>query len=160
MRPMRFEERQPAEWAIRPGSRQAADRLETIDRIRRRRTWLTGQDRLLIEMVYIRGSTCRQIAALTNMTPSSVSRRIRKLTERLLDRRYPICLRHRERLSPVQLAIARDRFIAGLSRKAIARRYKCSLYRVDRHLKRLNELIHTHTTERTQKPSLHLNEGA
>ena len=113
---------------------------EMADLICRRLYWLDGRDRLLMELVYEKGSSYRQIAVLMKMRQSSVSRRIRKLTQRLTCREYQVCLLHRRELSSQQLSIAKDRFVAGLSRRAIAQRHRISVYRVDHHLRQLAKL--------------------
>ena len=142
------------------GAGKSAATRDLSDAICRRLSWLSGQDRLLLEMVYRRGLSCRQIACLMNLPASSVSRRIQKLTGRLLSRDYSICLLHRGQLVSLQLKIARDRFAAGLTRKAIARRHHISLYRVDRHLRDLRKLIAKYRSEQTKKKIFHLREGA
>ncbi len=117
---------------------------DRADLICRRLSWLDEPDRLLLELVYLRGSTCRQIAGLRGLRTSSVTRRVRKLTNQLTRPDYPLCLRHRSELTPLELKIARDWFAAGLSRREIARRRGLSLYQVDRILRRLKALVAAH----------------
>jgi hypothetical protein len=102
--------------------------------------WLQGRDRILVEMVYDRGFSYRTVAELTGMRPSSICRRARTLIRRLLSREYQICLLRRNQLSFLQLCIARERFVLGMSRSDIALRHRISLYSVDQHLQHLANL--------------------
>lgn len=147
--------KEPGKQAIRPAGIQ-----EHTDMICRRLYWLEDHDRLLLEMIYEKGLSCRQIASITNRRASSISRRVQKLTGRLLGREYPICLSYRRELSRLQLKIARDRFVADLSRPAIARRHGISLYRVDCHLRCLRKLLAKHTPAQTKIKLFYLREGA
>lgn len=141
-------------------SDKSSGNRELSEVIRRRLYWLSGRDRLLLEMVYEKGSSRRQIASLLKLPVSSLSRRIEKLTDRLLNRDYSICLLYRGQLSALQIHIARDWFVRGVSRKAIARRYRISLYRVDCHLRHLKKMIAEHLSRQTKTRTFHLREGA
>ena len=111
------------------------------DVICQRLYWLDGMDRLLLELVYEKNTSYRQVAQLIGLSETTVSRRVRKLTKGLLSRDYQICLKNRWNLSAFQLKLARERFVLRLSYKAIARRHRISLYRVQYHLHRLSQVL-------------------
>ena len=103
---------------------------DRIDRLRARAYLLSDKDRTLLAMYLDAGSSVRQIARLTAMSPSTISRRIRRIIHRLLNDIYAACLRHRDRFSDLELAIARDYFIRGLSARRISREHDVSYYSV------------------------------
>ena len=111
------------------------------DLICRRLYWLGGTDRLLLEFVYEKNTSYRQVARLTGMSETTVSRRVRKLTKGLLSRDYQKCLDNRWNLSAFQLKLARERFVLRLSYKVIARRHRISLYRVHYHFHKLSQIL-------------------
>lgn len=101
-----------------------------IDRLRAQAYLLGDEDRALLAMYLDAGSSVRQIARLTAMSPSTISRRIRRIIRRLLNDLYSVCLRHRHRFSDLELAITRDYFIRGLSARRISREHDVSYYSV------------------------------
>jgi hypothetical protein len=115
--------------------------LNAADMLVSRLEFLEGKERTLMELHLRRGATFGQIAALTGMHQSSVTRRVQKLRRRLLKGAFVVCLRHRERLSDEQLAIARDCYLSRLSVGLIAKKHKCTQYRVHSILEELAEII-------------------
>jgi len=110
--------------------RDIAVQQDRIDRLRARAYLLSDKDRTLLAMYLDAGSSVRQIARLTAMSPSTISRRIRRIIHRLLNDLYSVCLRHRHRFSDLELAITRDYFIRGLSARRISRDHDVSYYSV------------------------------
>ena len=110
--------------------RGIAVQQDRMDRLRAQSYLLSDKDRTLLAMYLDAGSSVRQIARLTAMSPSTISRRIRRIIHRLLNDIYSVCLRHRHRFSDLELAIARDYFIRGLSARRISRQYDVSYYSV------------------------------
>jgi len=141
-------------------AQRTAERQKFSDLILHRLSWLEEQDRLLLELVYEKGLSYRQIARLTGIRESSISRRVRKLTGRLLNRTYSLCLLHRSELSPMQLCIARNRYVLGKSRRDIACQLRITLYSVDRHLQRLEKILEPSFKKSIQAHRHHWKEGA
>jgi len=104
--------------------------LDAADALQSRLEFLEGKEKILMEMRLRQGATFGQIAALTGMHQSSVSRQVRKLRGRLLKGAFVVCLRNSDRLTDQQLAIARDRYLTRLPIPLIAKKHKCTLYRV------------------------------
>jgi DNA-directed RNA polymerase specialized sigma subunit len=116
---------------------------DRLDVLRSRVNLLSGEDKLLMTMYLENGNSFRQLARLTGVNEANVARRIRRITRRLLNGRYVMCIRHRDKLTKKEMAIAKDYFLMGLSQKKIAWKRNCSLYRVIKILRRIGELTVT-----------------
>lgn len=116
---------------------------DKIDLLRSRMSLLTGKDRLLLTMYLDKGNSFRQIARLAGVSDTIIARRIRKLIKRLTDTQYITCLRNRNRFSEAELAIAKDRFLTGLSIEKIAQKHQLTHYRVHRTLEHIREISTT-----------------
>ncbi|MEN6308048.1 MAG: hypothetical protein ABFD91_09865 [Anaerohalosphaeraceae bacterium] len=91
--------------------------------------WLTGPDRILMELVLTSGCRQRTLAVLTGRSQSAVTRRIRRLTEGLSGKRalHP---GPRTKISSLEKAIARQAILEGHSITHIVRVTGLSRYRV------------------------------
>lgn len=103
---------------------------ERCELLRIRAELLVGQDRALMKLYLEGGNSFRRIARLTRHYPSSVARRIRRITKRLLDETYPLCLQNRAAFSVFELAVIKDHFVRGYSCDRISRRRHTSSYRI------------------------------
>ena len=113
---------------------------EAIESLRIRADILTGSDRAIMKAYLETGSTFVQIARIARVSETTIARRIHKLSHRLLDGHYVICLRHKRILTPLELAIARDHFLQGISQKNIAYKRKISVYRIRKIIHKLSNL--------------------
>jgi len=118
-----------------------SDYRDRIELLRRRVSLLAGKDRLLMTMYLENGNSFRQIARLSGVSEGNISRRIRRVTWRLLDGEYITCLRNRDKFSKTELAIAKEHYLSGLSMKKVAERQQLSYYRVHKTLERIRGLI-------------------
>ena len=100
-----------------------------VDLLRSRLWALNDADKGLMEM-YLEGVSFRQMASVAGVNEATVSRRIGKIIKRLMDATYIICLRNRQELGELSVAIAHDYLIGGMSYGDIARKHDVSLYRV------------------------------
>ena len=114
---------------------------DTIELLRSRVNLLSGRDKLLMTMYMENGNSFRQMARLLGINDRWVSRRIRRLIQRLLDNRYIICIRYRDRFTTDQLAIAKDYFLHGLSIKKVARKKGRSYYHIREAVKQIQQLV-------------------
>ncbi|MCP4609431.1 MAG: hypothetical protein GY845_12025 [Planctomycetes bacterium] len=112
-----------------------------IDLLRGRLNHLDGKDRLLMTVYLENGNTTRQISRLTGLCRTSINRRIKILTMRMLHGRYIACLRNRRKFNKHQMAIARDYFLTGLSIKKIALKRHRSRYRVTETIKKIKSIL-------------------
>ena len=112
-----------------------------IDALRSRVGLLAGKDKLLMTMYLENGNSFRQIARLTGVNISTVARRIHKLAKRLTNGEYITCLRNREKFTGAELVIVKDYFLVGLTRREIAAKRNCSVYRVRKILKKVQQLV-------------------
>ena len=114
---------------------------EQIDVLRSRLPLLEGKDRVMMTMYLENGNSARQLSRLLGVSETCIARRIRKLKKRLTDGAYITCLRNREKFSRLQMAIAKDYFLDGLSIMAIVTKRHCSRYRVRRTIAEIRNLI-------------------
>ena len=101
-----------------------------IELLASRLNLLSGTDKLLMTMYIQHGNSIRQIARIRGVSEASIARRIRAISKRLADGPYIDCLRCRDKLTGLQLAIAKDYYLMGLSIKRIAAKRRWSYYRV------------------------------
>ena len=114
---------------------------DEIDLLRGRLNLLNGKDRVLMTMYLENGNSFRQIARLTGISDTSIARRINRLTKRLLDSQYIICLRNRDKLNREQMAIAKDYFLRGLSIRKIAAKRQRSFYHIRETMKKIQSIL-------------------
>lgn len=122
------------------GKNTYRDRIELL---RSRVSLLTGKDRLMMTMYLENGNTFRQMARLAGVNESNIARRIHRITKRLIDGEYIMCLRNRDKFTRAEMAISKDYFLLGLSQKKIASKRKRSFHQIRKILKRIQELIKT-----------------
>ncbi len=118
-------------------------RRDELDLLRSRLHLLNGKEKVLMTMYLENGSSFRQIARLAGVCDTSIARRIHILTERLTDGEYITCLRNRDKFTRAEMAVAKDYFLLGLSQRKIAINRNCSVYRIRKILKRIQQLVKT-----------------
>jgi len=114
---------------------------DRIDLLRSRVNLLTGQDRLLMTMYLENGNSFRQMARLAGVNEANIARRIHKVTKRLIDGEYITCLRNRDKLTDVELAIAKSYFLTGLSIRKISAKKHTTYYRIRETLKKVQRIV-------------------
>jgi hypothetical protein len=112
-----------------------------LDLVRQRMGLLDGEDKILMSMYYIDGCNFRRIAMLLGVNECSVSRRIRKITTRLLAGQYIRCLRNQQFFNSADLQIAKDYYVGGRTIRQIAAERVCSLYEVRRAIERIEAIL-------------------
>ncbi len=113
----------------------------TVDLLRTRVNMLTGKDRVLMKMYLENGAGFRQISRLAGISEEVVARRIRSVTRRLAEGQYLNCLRHRSELSTMELHVAKDYFLRGLSMRGVAAKRQLTYYRVRETLGKIQRLL-------------------
>ena len=116
---------------------------DRIELLRSRISLLTGKDKLLMTMYIENGNTFRQMARLAGVSESSIARRIRKITKRLIDGEYIKCLRNRDKFTRAEMAFAKDYFLLGLSQRRITFKRNYSTHQMRKILKRIQQIIRT-----------------
>ena len=114
---------------------------DEIDLLRSRAHILNGKDRALMKMYFEKGSSFRQIAKLAGVNEVTISRRIHKLTRRLVNGEYISFVRNRRGFNLQEQAIARDHYVMGLGQKQIAEKRNTSVYRVRKVQEKIQRLI-------------------
>jgi predicted DNA-binding protein YlxM (UPF0122 family) len=130
---------------------------QTIELLHDRLFLLTGKDRVLMTMYLDDGHSFRQLSQLTGCNESSISRRIRTLSSRLLNCEYITCLKNRSKFTATELTIAKHYFLLGLPMKKTAVRTQLSYYSVRKTIKRINNILNNlpHQTIRNSKQWQH-----
>lgn len=108
--------------------RNTADERDLAGLLQTRAHLLTGQDRALLTMYLENGGNFCQMARLAGLCATSIARKIRRIAERLVDETYPMCLRHRDQFSDLELAIAKDYFVRGRSMTRISQARNVTYY--------------------------------
>ena len=117
------------------------DYRERVELLTRRICLLTGTDRILMTMYLVNGNTFYQMAKLSGISQSAIARRIHKVTKKLIDGEYIICLRNRDKFNENELKIAKDYFLIGKSIKQIAAKYKITYYKAHKIIKKLRNFV-------------------
>ena len=112
-----------------------------IELLRSRLNLLSGTDKLLMTMYIEHGNSIRQIARIRGVTETSIARRIRAISKRLASGPYIDCLRCRDKLTGLQLAIAKDYYLIGHSMRRIVAKRRWSYYRVRDTLIEIRSII-------------------
>ena len=119
-----------------------------LDLLRSRVDLLSGKDKLLMKMYLENGNSFRQMAELSGVSATSISRRIYRLIERLINSEYIVCVRNRREFIRSELTVAKDYFLMGMSQRRIAKKRKMSVYRVRKILKKANRIINFYSQRR------------
>jgi len=114
---------------------------EQMEILRNRLCLLGEKDRALMRMYLENGSSIRQLAKLTGTNRANISRKVRKITRRLLDERFVICLHKRRAMTPFEFSVARDSFIKGLSFREISQRKRVSYHSIRKTMKNIKRVI-------------------
>lgn len=114
---------------------------ESVNLLRGRLDLLTGKDKVLMIMYLENGNSIRQIARLSGTSESNIARRIRRLTERLINGRYIICLKNRDKFTCNEMAVAKDYFLTGLSIKKVAAKRRWTYYRARKTIGNIRRIV-------------------
>lgn len=114
---------------------------DEIELLRGRVGLLGSKDRLLMTMYLENGNSFYQIGKLAGVSETTIARRIERLTKKLIEGEYIICLQNREKFTRGEIAVARDHFLRGMSFKKIAKKRRRSFYQVRQTIRRIKQLI-------------------
>jgi DNA-directed RNA polymerase specialized sigma subunit len=111
-----------------------------IEIIRRRIGILNGKDKELMSLYYIDGLSFHRIASLLGINRISVSRRIRRITCRIMAGQYIRCLRYKQSFNPIQIQIAREHYIRGKTMRQIAQNLGISFHDVRKTIEKIEAI--------------------
>lgn len=114
---------------------------DSADLLRSRLCMLSGQDRLLMTMYWENGISLRQISRLSGIKWTTLDRRIKKLTQRLMEGEYITCLRNSNGFNKTEKAVAKDYFLCGLSMRKIADKRHLTYYRTRKTLRKIRQFL-------------------
>lgn len=115
-------------------------RRDRADSLVARAAFLPPEDRGLIEAYFRDGQTIKLLSEVHRTDPRAMSRRIRRLCERLLSDRFGFVLRNFESWSPSRRRVATATMLHGHSMRAASGVLRISLYAVRRHADAINAL--------------------
>ncbi len=118
-----------------------SEHRDQMEILRSRLGLLSGADKVLMTMYVQNGNSFRQIARVRGVSETSVARRVHKIARRLTDGQYISCLRNRAKLTPDQMAIAKDFFLTGLAMSRIAAKRSLSVHLVRKTLRKIRDLV-------------------
>jgi len=111
-------------------SRPRNEHRGRIEELCQKVKFLDGVDRVMMTMYLKNGNTFRQIATLMGIHEGNISRRIRRITKKLIEGEYIICLRHSNRFTCRQMEIAKHYFLWGIPLRQLASMHNSSFYRM------------------------------
>ena len=114
---------------------------KSIGTLRRRVALLEGEDAILMKMFLESGASYRQMSRLLGINEATLARRIRTVTTRLVSGQYLDCLRHRRKLSSMELKVAKDYYLEGLPIKSVSLRRSWSFYRIAGTIGKIRRLL-------------------
>ena len=114
---------------------------DQVELLRGRLNLLDGREKVMMVMHVENGNSFRQIARLLGLSESTVARKIHRLNRRLINNEYIGCMRNRDKLTAEQMAVARDYFLKGLSKREIAQKKRWSRYRVGRIVEDIRSIV-------------------
>lgn len=127
-------------------------RRDRTDCIVARAAFLPPSERLLVESYFREGRTIKILAEASATDPRVLSRRLRRLTERLLSDRFSFVLRNFEGWSPSRRRVAMAMVMQGLSMRAASIHLRMSLYSVRRHADAINALYESEKRAAATRP--------
>ena len=112
-----------------------------IDLLRSRLDLLDRKDKFLMTLYLEHGYSIFQISKLTKLCDTSVARRIKRLTKKLLEGRYLTCLKNPDKFDRHQMAIAKDYLLSGLSVREITKKRRRSVYHVRETILKIQSIL-------------------
>lgn len=112
-----------------------------IELIHSRLYVLSGKDKFLMTLYIENGYSIFQISRLTAIAQARIKRRIDRISKRLIEGKYIDCLRNRRKFNKMQMAIAKDHFLTGLSFRRIAKKRNWSIYKVRETIMRIKSIL-------------------
>ena len=123
---------------VRFSSSLAAD---NADELNARSRVLSSRDRAFMQLYYRSGSTFSEMARVVGVNETTIARRVNKIIARLIRSEYAACLNNGSKLDGIDMSIARDYFIKGLSQIFIAKKRELTRYEVRKRLKRIERVV-------------------
>ena len=128
---------------------------DIINLLHSRANMLTGKDKVLVKMFLENGTSYRQMARLTGTNHTTISRRMQRIINRLIDSKYINCRQYRAKFNATEMAIAREYFLLGLPMRKIASKRRWTYYHVRKVIKKFDRL--GELCERDNRESININ---
>jgi DNA-directed RNA polymerase specialized sigma24 family protein len=111
------------------------------EQLKNRLSLLRGADRVLMKMHLENGYSYADLSRLAGVSQATISRRIKKIADRLTGSEINAYYMHRGDFDTGQRAIIKDHLREGLSQRKICSRRNISRYRVRSALDKLGSLM-------------------
>ena len=111
---------------------------------------LSGMDKVLMTMYLKNGNTFYQMSKLSGFSETTISRRINRISKRLTNGDYIVCLRNRDKFTGWELKVANDYFLKGFSIRKIAAKHHRTYYRVRETILKIREVIEETNNSKTK----------
>lgn len=125
----------------RAQSRRIGFSRSAVESIRALAGHLPDAERVLIYDAFELGTPVAQIARRTGQDPRTLTRRVRRITRRLLDPRFRFVAEHRTAWRPTQSMVAQACVLEGLSIRQASERLGLSRHTVRRHKEAIDALF-------------------
>lgn len=116
-------------------------RRDAIEQIVARAAFLPPHERLLVELYFDHGRSIKDIAAASRVHDRVMSRRIRRLLERLNSERFSFVVRNMNAWPPQRRSVASAMVLQGRSIRQAARELSVSVYTVRRQHETISALF-------------------
>jgi len=121
-----------------------AERPGRIDEIIMGRAELLGEaDKALLEAVIARGQSAASVARMMGVSPRVVRGRVRRLTGRVISRRFLDAARALPYLLPEDARLAQMRFCQGATHRQLCQRFNVTWHCLRRRLDRIAAQVET-----------------
>lgn len=114
---------------------------QIFESIRQAARHLPDEERVLIDDIFEHATPVSVIARRSGEDPRAVSRRVRRITRRLLDPRFRFVAEHRTAWRPTQSKVAKACVLEGLSIREASKRLGLSRHTVRRHKEAIDALF-------------------
>lgn len=113
---------------------------DDIELLKGRISILKGAEKLLMKMYFVDGYTMYQIAARAGVTEGTVSRRIKRISQRLCGPLFCAFFENKKNFDTLERRVVRDFLREGLSQRKISAKRKLTRYRVRKAIDKLQSL--------------------
>ena len=122
-------------------SNSDGSKREILDVLRHRKELLDGDAKLMMTMYLENGNDYRQIARALGVSPSTIYFRIKKISKQLTGKSFHIYRNCQNKLNNRYKELARDYFLMGIGPLKLARKYRCSRYKVKHDIEKILKLV-------------------
>jgi len=129
-------------YPISDGADQRPAKIRGWEKLQLRLDWLNGFERTLLELYLNHSASYYRLSKVTGKSQKYIARKLCSLIRRLQSEEYVTILRHQQLFGAKTLEIAYDRYLLGMSARAIAKKRNLSRFKVGKIIRMLKEWLH------------------